>query len=633
MEHLVNNSADDPLLLSLKESNGEHTLGKVHGNQFAGHHDEQRATNDRQSHADGQRNEEESVNSGGRFANSSRAELLQLTENERHQIAELLNEHRHSNDVLMQGEEAPADSRPAENSSPLEQPASPMEADESMKRKLRLRNDLNKRKLRHLNKRRAEQSKRAGEGGLHEDGAELDGEINQSHHYRIHKRLASSDEQSNHNQSSNIVDLLTKNSSRPDDEELNEDSIKKATAYLGLQKLIQLLQQQQTGNQENNQDEEDNQPQENAVEPPAATPTAVQPNPQQSAPDNQSDNQQPPVNPHAQSEPNKSWLLNAAAAATFPLERLQCEALAKQSPALLHQQLMMVQLLQQLQQQAVNESANEEERLNEQAAAKPEKSKPTSTNDEPMDCDQQQSTGHSPRSLFDLQNLQKSTSITDTLNSKSKLNFGNLTPSSTVSGAHQSTNTATTTAIGGAPVPTRPAHTMNPISTSSSLFTSSSITSISNQLNRLSNPLPQNSSNQLNNKPIPIENLILMPEDLPAGVEAQPQSKNPLELLQHTAEKALQKTMKGASFLVNGDGENNENNSDDPANKHKCKFCEKVFGSDSAMQIHIRSHTGERPFKCNVCGNRFSTRVSGSLISWVHLIKFDDCLIDLIDII
>ncbi|XP_077983458.1 sal-like protein 1 [Glandiceps talaboti] len=47
---------------------------------------------------------------------------------------------------------------------------------------------------------------------------------------------------------------------------------------------------------------------------------------------------------------------------------------------------------------------------------------------------------------------------------------------------------------------------------------------------------------------------------------------------------------------------------EDPFFKHKCRFCHKVFGSDSALQIHVRSHTGERPFKCNICGNRFSTK-------------------------
>ncbi|KAM3876828.1 sal-like protein 1a [Diretmus argenteus] len=51
-----------------------------------------------------------------------------------------------------------------------------------------------------------------------------------------------------------------------------------------------------------------------------------------------------------------------------------------------------------------------------------------------------------------------------------------------------------------------------------------------------------------------------------------------------------------------------KSSSDETFFKHKCRFCAKVFGSDSALQIHLRSHTGERPYKCNICGNRFSTR-------------------------
>ncbi|KAL3170050.1 hypothetical protein MRX96_015122 [Rhipicephalus microplus] len=78
-----------------------------------------------------------------------------------------------------------------------------------------------------------------------------------------------------------------------------------------------------------------------------------------------------------------------------------------------------------------------------------------------------------------------------------------------------------------------------------------------------------------------------------------PDEPNTLELLQRHTEKALQDTMSGGSFLLNGLGSpdpsrlrRKDGRPDEAYLRHRCRFCGKVFGSDSALQIHIRSHTG-----------------------------------------
>ncbi|XP_077191754.1 sal-like protein 4 isoform X2 [Paroedura picta] len=71
---------------------------------------------------------------------------------------------------------------------------------------------------------------------------------------------------------------------------------------------------------------------------------------------------------------------------------------------------------------------------------------------------------------------------------------------------------------------------------------------------------------------------------------------------------AVDPTKKGKGKLPVANTPDSKPSADEPFFKHKCKFCGKVFGNDSALQIHLRSHTGERPYKCNICGNRFTTK-------------------------
>lgn len=195
-------------------------------------------------------------------------------------------------------------------------------------------------------------------------------------------------------------------------------------------------------------------------------------------------------------------------------------------------------------------------------------------------------------------------------------------------------------------VPPKPqSNVSNPfnVSSSSSFNVSNSSSPKNNSMNLLQSMIPELSSmRRMDNKPDPMvtnsvtnnvssmaplvgsssrtddddvaSSLPLIPPPLDESSPGPISEPNTLELLQRHTEQALQNTMSGSSFLVNGQSGGSDflrfrkDGKEDPSLRHRCKYCGKVFGSDSALQIHIRSHTGERPFKCNICGNRFSTK-------------------------
>ena len=51
---------------------------------------------------------------------------------------------------------------------------------------------------------------------------------------------------------------------------------------------------------------------------------------------------------------------------------------------------------------------------------------------------------------------------------------------------------------------------------------------------------------------------------------------------------------------------------------YKCNLCQKAFRTKGELMIHMRTHTREKPYKCNLCSKSFATSCSLKYHTMVH---------------
>ncbi|XP_060600771.1 zinc finger protein 18-like [Ruditapes philippinarum] len=76
----------------------------------------------------------------------------------------------------------------------------------------------------------------------------------------------------------------------------------------------------------------------------------------------------------------------------------------------------------------------------------------------------------------------------------------------------------------------------------------------------------------------------------------------------HTGSRPFQCSFCNKSFTTKGNMKAHEMTTHSDNKPWKCKYCNKSFKEKKVLKVHERIHTGEKPYRCSICDKAFSQR-------------------------